>query len=94
MSAWTDFRDGIIDSLKFDEVTEELKQELTNWLEDTCLPLAKTAADSFIGQIKEQAKAEQGWYKIRDMLVLPLVINGLIYVVELVLNKTMEKTTA
>ena len=74
MSAWTDFRDGIIDSLKFDEVTEELKQELTNWLEDTCLPLARTAADSFISQIKEQSKAESGWCKVRDSIVLPVII--------------------
>lgn len=27
MSKWTDFRDSVIDSLKFDEVTEEMKKE-------------------------------------------------------------------
>lgn len=91
MSAWTDFRDGIIDSLKFDEVTEELKQELTNWLEDTCLPLAKTAADSFIGQIKEQAKAESGWCKVRDLIVLPAIITLGLWLVEKSLSKTNLK---
>ena len=88
MSAWTDFRDGIIDSLKFDEVTEELKQELTNWLEDTCLPLAKTAADSFIIQIKEQSKAESGWCKVRDLIVLPAIITLGLWLVEKSLSKT------
>ena len=56
MSAWTDFRDGVIDSLHFDEVTEEMKQEFTGWLIETVLPLAKTAADSFTAQTKEQAR--------------------------------------
>ena len=92
MSTWTEFRDDVVESLKFDKVTEQMKQDFTKWLVETYLPLAETAAANFISQIKEQAKMEQGWCKIRDMLVLPLAINGLIYVVELVLNKTMEKT--
>lgn len=92
MSKWTDFRDDIVESLQVEEVTEQAKEALTKQIVESILPAIKTAADSFTAQIKEQAKAEQGWCKIRDMLVLPLVINGLIYVVELVLNKTMEKT--
>ena len=93
MSKWTDFRDDIIESLQVEEVTEQVKQNLTRQIVESILPAIKTAANGFIDKIKEQAKTEQGWCKIRDMLVLPLVINGAIYVVELVLTKTMEKTT-
>ncbi len=92
MSQWTDFRDDIVESLQVEEVTEQVKQNLTKQIVESILPAVKTAADGFTAKIKEQAKAETGWCKIRDMLVLPLVTNGLIYVVELVLNKTMEKT--
>lgn len=92
MSKWTDFRDDIVESLQVEEVTEQVKQDLTKQLVESILPAVKTAADGFTAKIKEQAKAEQGWCKIRDMLVLPLVINGAIYVVEMVLTKTMEKT--
>lgn len=92
MSKWTDFRDDIVESLQVEEVTEQVKQNLTKQIVESILPAIKTAADGFTSKIKEQAKAEKGWCKIRDMLVLPLVINGLIYVVELVLTKTMEKT--
>ena len=92
MSKWTDFRDDIVESLQVEEVTEQVKQNLTKQIVESILPSVKTVADGFTAKIKEQAKAEQGWCKIRDMLVLPLAINGLIYVVELVLNKTMEKT--
>lgn len=92
MSKWTDFRDDIVESLQVEEVTEQAKQALTKQLVESILPSVKTAADGFTSKIKEQAKAERGWCKIRDMLVLPLVIEGTIYVVEMVLTKTMEKT--
>lgn len=92
MSAWTEFRDDVVESLKFDKVTEQMKQDFIKWLVETCLPLAETAAANFISQIKEQARTETGWCKVRDLIVLPLAINGLIYVVEMVLTKTMEKT--
>ena len=92
MSKWTDFRDDIVESLQVEEVTEQVKQNLTKQIVESILAAIKAAADGFTAKIKEQAKTEQGWCKIRDMLVLPLVINGAIYVVELVLSKTMEKT--
>lgn len=92
MSKWTDFRDDIVESLQVEEVTEQVKQNLTKQIVESILPSVKTVADGFTSKIKEQAKMEQGWCKIRDMLVLPLVINSLIYVVDLVLDKTMEKT--
>lgn len=93
MSKWTDFRDDIVESLQVEEVTEQVKQNLTKQIVESILPAVKTAADGFTSKIKEQAKAEQGWCKIRDLLVLPLVINGVIHVVETVLTKTLEKTT-
>lgn len=92
MSKWTDFRDDIVEFLQVEEVTEQVKQDLTKQIVESILPAVKTAADGFTAKIKEQAKTEQGWCKVRDMLVLPLVINGAIYMVELVLSKTMEKT--
>lgn len=92
MSKWTDFRDDIVESLQVEEITEQVKQNLTKQIVESILPTIKTAADGFTAKIKEQAKTEHGWCRIRDMLVLPLAINGLIYVVEMVLTKTMEKT--
>ena len=93
MRKWTDFRDDIVESLQVEEVTEQVKQNLTKQIVESILPSVKTVADGFTAKIKEQAKAETGWCKIRDMFVLPLVINGVIYVVETVLTKTLEKTT-
>lgn len=92
MSNWTDFRDDIVESLQVEEVTEQVKQDMTKQLVEAILPAVKTAAGSFTAKLKEQAKTEAGWCKIRDLLVLPLVTDGAIYVVEKVLTKTMEKT--
>ena len=72
MSTWTDFRDGIADSVKFDEVTEELKEQFSSWLVENVLPLAHTAADGFIAQTKAQATDEKGWCKVRDLIILPV----------------------
>ena len=88
MSAWTNFRDDIIDSLKFDDVTEELKVQFSSWLVETVLPLAHTAADSFITHTKAQAADDRGWCKVRDLIVLPAVINLGLWFTEKALVKT------
>ena len=94
MSKWTDFRDDVVEILDVEEVTEQMKQELTKQLVESILPSVTAVADNFVSKVKEQGKNESGWCKVRDMLVLPLVINGAIYVVDKVLTKTLEKTGA
>lgn len=88
MSKWTDFRDNIVDSLNIDNVTEEMKQNLTAWLIETALPLATTAATNFTTQLKTQASNETGWNKIRDLIVLPFIIQGGLWLIETALQKT------
>lgn len=90
MSKWTDFRDSVVDSLKFDKVTDTMKDEFVKWLVEVLLPLAKTAAGDFVAQIKAQATSETGWCKIRDMIVLPFIIEGGLWLIEKVLNKTID----
>jgi hypothetical protein len=89
-SAWVTFRDSVVDSLKFDKVTDTMKEEFVKWLVEVLLPLAKTAADDFVAQIKAQATSETGWCKIRDMIVLPFIIEGGLWLIEKVLNKTID----
>ncbi len=92
MSNWTNFRDDLLNNLKFDNVDEALKQSLTLHIKNDILPLAKESADSFISQIKEQAKAETGWVKIRDLIVLPYIIYGGLWLIEQTINKTIKET--
>ena len=94
MSKWTDVRDNIVDTLHVDDVTEDVKQGVTRKILDEVIPVVESAVDAFCATTKEQAKTESGWCKIRDAIVLPLVLQGCVYVVKLVLSKTVSQTAA
>lgn len=89
-SNWVKFRDSVVDALNIDEVTEDMKQGLTKWLLETAYPLAESAANSFITQTREQAANEVGWCKVRDLVVLPFIINGGLWLIEKALSKSNE----
>lgn len=94
MSKWTDVRDNVVDALHVDDVTEDVKQHVASTLLDEVVPVIENAVDSFCTTIKEQSKSESGLCKIRDGVVLPLIMQGGVYVVKLVLSKTVSQTAA
>ena len=91
-SKWVPVRDAILDTLKIDKVTEEMKNDVTQWILSEILPAGKKAADEFCAQTKEQAASESGWCKVRDMIVLPFLIQGGIWLIERTLEKTVNAT--
>lgn len=91
MSNWTEIRDNIEKTINIDNVTEDMKKDVCDWISATALPMVKTAADKFISQIKQQAETETGWNKVRDLIVLPALINGIIWIVEKSLSKAPEQ---
>lgn len=90
-SKWVPVRDTILEALRIDTVTEEMKAGLTRWLLAEILPAAKKAAEDFCTQIREQAKDEKGWRKVRDLIVLPFIIEGGLWLVEMALDNTVDK---
>lgn len=92
MSKWTDVRDNIVGALHVDDVTEDVKQHVTSTILSEVMPVAENAVDSFCAATKEQSKTESGWCKIRDGVALPLVMQGGIYIIKLVLSKTVAQT--
>lgn len=94
MSKWTDVRDGIVDALHVDDVTEDVKQHVTSTILSEVVPVAENAVDNFCAATKEQSKTESGWCKIRDGVALPLVMQGGIYIIKLVLSKTVAQTAS
>lgn len=91
MSDWTRFRDKVIESIHVEEVTEDVKEDFTRWLLDILLPTVKPTADDFVTQIREQAGNESGWCKVRDLVVLPFVIEGGLWLIEHTLKKTLPE---
>ena len=92
MSDWVKFRDSVVDALHVDDVTEQVKQNVTAAILKEVLPVIENAVDGFTATTKEQAKGETGWCKIRDGIVLPLVMQGAVFVVKTVLEKTVQQT--
>ena len=92
MSQWTEIRDNIVDATDVKDVTEQVKQNVTQKLLAEILPMIENAVDNFCNATKEQAKTESGWCKIRDGIVLPLLMQGGIYIVKTVLEKTVAET--
>lgn len=93
MSKWTDVRDNVVDALHVEDVTEDIKQHVTSTLMSEVMPVIENAVDNFCAATREQAKTETGWVKVRDGIVLSLVMEGTVYVVKTVLNKTVTETT-
>lgn len=92
MSKWTDIRDAIVKEISVDQVTEEVKQRVTRAILSECLPAIEQAVDKFVTKIKEQAKDEHGWCYWRDAVVLPAVMQGGVWLVKLVLDKSLAPT--
>ncbi|WP_418559415.1 hypothetical protein [Megasphaera massiliensis] len=91
MSKWTDVRDSVLEVLDVDNVTEEVKQQLTTNLINNGLPAIEAVANKFTAQIQAQAKDERGWTKVRDQVVLPLIISGCLWAAKLALNKSVQQ---
>ena len=92
MSQWTNFRDAIegeIENVKLDELA---KQELTKNRVDNVMPAVDAWVDKLAGGLIEEAKAETGWNKIRDGIVLPYVLKAIMYIGKQALERTLANT--
>jgi hypothetical protein len=90
VSNWTDFRDSVISQLNFETVTEDMKAQFTHWLIENLIPAVKPAATKFVEQVRQQASNESGWTKVRDLIVLPFIVEGAIWLIEKSLTKTVN----
>ena len=92
MSKWTDIRDNIVRELHIDNVTEEIKQRVSASIVSEVLPPIEDAVNKFAATIQAQAKEERGWCYWRDAVVLPAVMQGGVWLVRLVLDKSLTPT--
>ena len=92
MSKWTDFRDGIENAVDFSDIGEDVKENFTAAALNELLPASEVMAEKFIAAIKDQAKDETGWCKIRDAVVLPATIDLCLYAMRKLLTATVNNT--
>ena len=93
MSKWTDIRDSIEQAVSDTQIDEQVKQAVTQTCYDVILPSLQKLGDGFVASVKAQSADESGWCKVRDAIVLPALIEGGLWLIEMVLKKTIEKTT-
>ncbi|MDY6268570.1 MAG: hypothetical protein SPL39_06315 [Selenomonadaceae bacterium] len=92
MSRWTEVRDAIEADVSSMSLSETAKQELTKNLVDNVMPAVDAWVDKLSAGLIDEAKAETGWNKIRDGIVLPYALRALVYLGRQVLQKTLENT--
>ena len=92
MSKWTEIRDNMGDAIQVKQVTESLKQRVSATIVSDVLPHIEDAVNRFTATIQAQAKEEHGWCYWRDAIVLPSVMQGAVWLVKLVLTKTLAPT--
>lgn len=85
---------NLVELRRVPEFAAWLADEDHAWLgqspdEGEILPPIEAVVDDFVAKLKEQAPSERGWCRIRDGIVLPLVMQGTVYVVKVVLTKTL-----
>lgn len=92
MSKWTEIRDNVVDAIKVDDVTEDIKQTALNTVVTDVLPALSDTVDNFINTLIEQSQNEAGWCRVRDRALLPFIIKGGLSLISYVASKTLEKT--
>lgn len=84
-----EIKNEVLNNIK-DFVTNEVKDVAMRWLKNTALPYVKEIATAFITELKSSAADETGWVKFRDMIFLPVLISGVLWILEKVLNMLVD----
>ncbi|MBR1696432.1 MAG: hypothetical protein IJ709_13785 [Selenomonas sp.] len=86
-SKWVQVRDSLLEAIKAEEVGKTLKDRLVGWAETEGIEFIETFADGVIDECRKDAETETGWCKIRDAFVLPIAIDGGVFILKVVLEK-------
>jgi hypothetical protein len=90
MSKWVDIRNSALEALKLEDVGKGLKNRFVGWVGEEGVEFAQAFVDEIKDECKKDAPNEKGWCKIRDMIVLPFIIEGGLWLIEKALEKTID----
>lgn len=86
-----EIKNEVLNNIK-DFVTNEVKDVAMRWIKNTALPYVKEVATAFIAELKNSAADEKGWVKFRDLIFLPVLISGVLWILEKILNMLVSNT--
>lgn len=93
MSEWVKIRDAVLDVMKDGamDVVEETKQAFLQNFIEAGIPVVEKYATDFVAKVKEQSKAESGWCKIRDSVVIPAAVQLVLFIGKQIIAAVAEK---
>jgi hypothetical protein len=87
MSDWVKIRDSVLEALKLEEVGKGLKDKFVGWVSTEGVEFAQALVDEIKDECKTDAPEEKGWCKIRDMFVVPLFLDGGMFLLKMIIKK-------
>lgn len=92
MSKWTDVRDAIENDVVASGLDEAVKKQMLDVLTKEAMPAAEAAVDKMCAGLVADAKAETGWCRMRDAVVLPCALRGLLWIMKQGMERTLDET--
>lgn len=94
MSKWVDIRDSVLEALKLEEVGKGLKNRVVGWVGEEGVEFVQGFVDEIKDECKRDAPQEKGWCKIRDTFVVPLLLDGGMFLLKMVIEKAAAEENA
>lgn len=92
MSKWVEIRDAVENEIKVSGVAEEVRKNILAVLANEAVPAVEAFLNKFADGVKAEAMNETGWNKVRDAVVIPYAIQGILWVSKYVINRTLTET--
>ncbi len=92
MSKWVEVRDAVEKEIQISGVAEEVRKNILAVLANEAMPAVEALLDKFADGVKAEAVNETGWNKIRDAVVIPYAISGVVWVSKYVIQRTLAET--
>ena len=92
MSKWVEIRDAVENEIQVSGVAEEVRKNILAVLANEAVPAVEAFLNKFADGVKAEAANETGWNKVRDAVVIPYAIQGILWVSKYVINRTLTET--
>ena len=92
MSKWVEIRDAVEKEITVSGVAEEVRKNILAVLANEAVPAVDAFLDKFAAGVKAEAARETGWCKVRDAVVIPYAIHGIMWVSKYVIDRTLTET--
>jgi hypothetical protein len=93
-SKWVEIRNSVLEALKLEEVGKGVKNRFVGWGGNEGVDFAQAFVDEIKDECKKDAPEEKGWCKIRDTFVVPLFLDGGMFLLKMIIEKAAAEEAA